>query len=82
VAVTTRINEFPTWYGAGKNPKLFGYSLPPHIRAVDHSFNVASESVTIAWSIDKDKPWHHMDVEMPMTEEKVIALIVAMKLSC
>jgi len=86
VAVTTQINDFPTWYGAGTKATLFGYPVPENIRAVDHTFDVITDSVTIAWSTNTDllhsKRWHYMKIEMPMTEEKVTALLVAMKLSC
>lgn len=87
MAATTRINDFPTWYGGDhRKATLFGYPVPENIRAVDHTFDVLTDSVTIAWSTNTDllhsKRWHHMDIEMPMTEEKITALIVAMKLSC
>lgn len=85
MAVTTRINDFPTWYGGPKPATLFGYPVPKNIRAVDHSFDVVREGVTIAWATygdPQDKPWHHMEVSMPITEEQITALLVAMKLSC
>lgn len=85
MAVTTRINDFPTWYGGPKQATLFGYPIPRNVRAVDHAFDVARDGVTIAWATYGDpaeKPWHRMEMCMPITEEKITALLVAMKLSC
>lgn len=86
MAVTTQINDFPTWYGAKSIGTLFGYPVPDNVRAVDHTFNVLLDTVTIAWSTNIDllhsRRWHHMEIEMPMTHEKVTALLIAMKLSC
>jgi hypothetical protein len=86
VAVTTRINDFPTWYGVNPNATIFGYPVPNNIRAVDHSFDVAADSVTISWATDFDSNqatgWHRMEIDVPVTEEKITALLVAMKLSC
>lgn len=85
MAVTTRINEFPTWYGGGKKPSLFGYPVPENVKAVDHSFNVLNDNVIIAWATfdyQPDRPWHQMEMSMPVTEEKITALLIAMKLTC
>jgi hypothetical protein len=65
---------------------VFGYPIPENVRAVDHAFNVASGDVTIGWTTEKfslhERTWHKMDISMPVTEEKILALLVAMKLSC
>jgi hypothetical protein len=86
VAATTQINDFPVWYGVKPIGTVFGYPVPDNVRAVDHTFNVVADSVSIAWATGitshQSTNWHRMDIEMPMTEEKVTALLVAMKLSC
>ena len=93
MAVTTRINDYPAWYGGDSHRVLgktkatvFGYPIPPNIQAVDHSFSVTDDSVKIAWTTEKfamvERRWHYMEMCMPITEEKITALLVAMKLSC
>jgi hypothetical protein len=74
------------WYGAKPIGTVFGYPVPDNIRAVDHTFDVVADSVSIAWATEFNSNqatgWHRMDIEMPITEEKITALLVAMKLSC
>ncbi len=85
MAVTTRINEFPTWNGYSNKPSLFGYPIPDNVKAVDHSYDVLTDGVRVAWATYTDpqeKLWHYMTLERPITEEQITALIVAMKLSC
>ena len=92
MAVITRINDYPSWYSGDPNivrkPKatVFGYPIPPNVLAVDHSFNIQDDSVKIAWTTEKfemtERNWHYMEICMPVTEEKITALLVAMKLSC
>lgn len=92
VAVTTRINDYPSWYGERPVPvsrskaTVFGYPIPENVCAVDHSFSVADDSVRIGWTNEKfamvERQWHYMEICMPVTEEKILALLVAMKLTC
>jgi hypothetical protein len=85
VAVTTLTNEFPTWNGYSNKPSLFGYPIPDNVKAVDHSYDVLTDCVRVAWATYSDpqvKLWHQMTLERPITEEQITALIVAMKLSC
>jgi hypothetical protein len=85
VAVTTQINDFPTWYGGSNKPNLFGYPVPYNVKAVDHSYDILTDSVLVAWATftdPQDKPWYSMSLVRPITEEQILALIVAMKLSC
>lgn len=85
MAVTTLTNEFPTWNGYSNKPSLFGYPIPDNVKAVDHSYDVLTDGVRVAWATYTDpqgKLWHNMTLERPITEEQITALIVAMKLSC
>lgn len=60
---------------------FFGYPVPPNVAAVEMSINPIDYGRNIRWVCHGSKQVHSMDFEHA-TEENILAVLTAMRLSC
>lgn len=75
--------EYPPWSGEAHTRGrllLFGVLLPEHIHGADVVLDKETFSNKIVWLTSDGRRFEH-EVEFPMTQETMNALLVAMELS-
>ncbi len=60
---------------------FFGYPVPENVSALIMSDNRDWDSKTIKWRVKGDSTVHEMDFPYP-TDETILAVLAAMRLSC
>ena len=60
---------------------FFGYRVPPNVANVEMSINPIHYGRNVRWVCHDNKQVHSMDFEHA-TEENILAVLAAMRLSC
>lgn len=83
MAVTTQINEqrwARSYYTKGMHDKWFGLEVPEHVTVIELRRNHLTDELEAWWRVKGTTEVHTMPFEI--TDEGVMAVLTAMKLTC
>lgn len=81
MAISTAIN--PIRYVDTGVMTFFGYTIPPNVYKAELRGNVLSGSKEVVWVLREDPDMNVHRIDFPhATEENILAVLAAMRLSC
>jgi len=84
MAVLTANNPLEIYEGKphhGGGCYILGHRIPDGVRFLQSGRDMLTDGYTVFW-INAEKGVHNMTLEEPITDDSIVALVTAMRLSC
>lgn len=85
MAVPTVSNPLELFANAptqGGGSYIYGYKIPDNVRFLQSNRSITFDGYTVYWIGDEKSKVHQLEVYNPITEESIITLLTAMRMSC
>lgn len=60
---------------------LYGYTVPPNVTAIEMRRDIMNDMDVVRWRVKSDDEIHSMDMPV-VTDETILAVLAAMRLTC
>ena len=85
MAVPTVSNPLELFANApthGGGSYILGHRIPDNVRFLQSNPSITFDGYTVYWIGDEKSKVHQLEVYNPITEESIITLLTAMRMSC